>query len=94
MAFVGIDKAGREWIFEFDEKRTDSCSYNIIELPRGSIEKLTGRKLKRCSEPIDLSFPDAKECNSFISKYTGTEKIGVGDVPVLKIQQNAKLQPS
>jgi len=85
MSYLGIDKDGKEWIFEYDGKRTDGCSYNFIELPSGSVEKLIGRKLKRRSEPVNLSFPCAKKCTSFITKYTGTEEIVVSDVPVLQL---------
>ena len=60
MTFLGIDKNGKEWIYEFDKDRT-SCpgncpvKYNFIELPSGTIEKILGRKLKPNGEPVKLS---------------------------------------
>lgn len=54
MAQLAIDKQGREWIFERDETRNDGTHFNWIELPSGSIEKLTGRKLKVKDEPVEL----------------------------------------
>jgi hypothetical protein len=49
-----VDKEGREWICERDETRNDGTHFNFIQLPVGSIEKLTGRKLKVKDEPLEL----------------------------------------
>ena len=53
MAWLAIED-GKEIIYELDDTRLDGCHYNFIELPSGSIEKLTGKKLIKGDEPIKI----------------------------------------
>ena len=59
MAYVGVDKNGSEWIFEYKPDRDaripiwlNGCDY--MELPNGSIAKLIGRELTWDDEPVEL----------------------------------------
>ena len=59
MPFLAIEKNGQELIYDFAEDRagcSNNCKlkYNMIELPAGTIERLTGRKLKPGSMPLKL----------------------------------------
>ena len=54
MAWLAIEN-GKEIIYDRDTTRGDGISFSFIELPRGSIKKLTGRQLKKGDEPIDLN---------------------------------------
>lgn len=70
MAFVAVNKDGSELItspfpperelefYEFWQESKSGCSYNIIPqtiaLPKGTIEKLIGKKLTWEDEPVEL----------------------------------------
>ena len=63
MAWVAVDKSGDEWIYaEKPKKYEDSvcwCSYSnenysYIHVPKGTIEKIIGRKLTFEDEPVEL----------------------------------------
>lgn len=60
MAWLAVDKDGTEIIFQFHPKKTETCyiplySYSMwLTLPKGSIEKLIGRKLTWKDEPVGL----------------------------------------
>lgn len=63
MAYLAVDKDGDEYVFDnIPEKRDEewmSDEYNFIEpkevyLPKGSIEKLTGKVITWEDEPIEL----------------------------------------
>lgn len=49
MAWLAIEK-GKEVIYDFDASRKDGTYYSFINLPDGTIEKLTGKKNPK--EPI------------------------------------------
>lgn len=58
MAFLGIEN-GTEVIFDLSNDRAQcpgNCKtkYNFIELPAGSIKKLTGKEPKTGMMPIEL----------------------------------------
>jgi hypothetical protein len=55
MAKLLVDKEGREWISDHDDSRNDGTHFCFIELPKGSIEKLTGKKLSLKDDPVELS---------------------------------------
>lgn len=57
MAFLAIQD-GKEWIYEFDKDRTDTCKYNFIELPTGTILKLLGRNLRPDEMPVQLKLTE------------------------------------
>lgn len=61
MPKIGVDKMGREWIYELDRTRTDVCQTNIIELPPGSIKLLTGRTMYAREGPVELQLIPGKE---------------------------------
>ena len=50
MAWLAIEN-GKEIIYSYDETRKDGCNYSFIELPPGSIEKLT--VLKKITKPAN-----------------------------------------
>lgn len=57
MAWLAVDADGSEWIYGACPNRgkmywEDFCEY--MELPRGSIKKLTGRELTWSDEPYEL----------------------------------------
>ena len=60
MAYLAVNKGGKEYIFNEKPYRDDY--YNIwnnwkeeqIKLPKGSIEKLIGRKLTWKDEPVKI----------------------------------------
>lgn len=58
MAFVAVDKDGTELIYELCPKRYEMCwqlyRSECVELPKGSIEKLIGRKLTWEDDPVKL----------------------------------------
>jgi len=54
MPWLALDK-GKEIIYDRDETRTDGQYFSFIELPAGSIEKLTGIKPEKLKEPYNLS---------------------------------------
>lgn len=60
MAWVAVDKDGRECIYQFRPKRRNIpfiplYEYSMwITLPKGSIKKLIGRDLTWKDEPIKL----------------------------------------
>lgn len=54
MPFLAIDNTGKELIYTFDATRTDSCKYNFIELPKGTIEKILGKKMNPKGMPVEL----------------------------------------
>lgn len=54
MAKLAVDKNGKEWIYEQDDTRNDGIHFNFIELPPGSIEKLTGINPNKLKEPYNL----------------------------------------
>lgn len=59
MAWLAIDKDGRETIYERRPSRGDSEWFphtieDFIELPKGSIHKLIGRELTWEDEPVEL----------------------------------------
>lgn len=60
MAWVAVDKDGRECIYQFCPVRKEKQFvpryeyYNWIELPKGSIKKLIGRDLTFEDKPVEL----------------------------------------
>jgi len=54
MAWVAIEK-GKEVIYDRDETRSAGSYFSFIELPAGSIEKLTGIKPEKLREPYNLN---------------------------------------
>lgn len=60
MAWLAVDSDGKEIIFQFCPKKTETCyiplyPYSMwIVFPKGSIEKLIGRKLTWKDEPVEL----------------------------------------
>jgi len=51
MAWLAIEK-GIEVIYDRDENRNDGQYFNFIQLPAGTIEKLTGKKLTANEAPV------------------------------------------
>lgn len=57
MAWLAVDKDGTEWVFESKPSKDGDMFYtrqDVIELPKGSIEKLIGRKLTWEDEPLEI----------------------------------------
>lgn len=58
MAWVAVDKSGKENIFEYFPERSDPfwvCSNEEwVGIPNGSIAKLIGRELTWDDEPVEL----------------------------------------
>lgn len=70
MAWLAVDEDGSEWIIEtrrrlrrMTDNRTDKGVWDIFDsttedqmiyLPKGSIEKLIGKKLSWTDEPVEL----------------------------------------
>lgn len=60
MAWVAVDKSGNEWIYDECPIRRElgfypsEMSNNCVELPSGTIKKLTGRDLTWDDEPVEL----------------------------------------
>ena len=59
MAYVAVDKDGTNVIYGDKPKRKDShwlwlCGEETVYLPKGSIEKLIGKKLTWEDEPVEL----------------------------------------
>ena len=57
MAFVATDLDGREHIYPKEPKRERGTWYSAgyIELPSGTIKKLTGRDLTFDDDPVELT---------------------------------------
>lgn len=60
MAWVAVDKDGREGIYQFRPKRVNNYFVPLYEysmclvLPKGSIKKLIGRDLTWEDNPVEL----------------------------------------
>ena len=60
MAWVAVDRVGRNLVSEMKPERLGSCwenpDYyeNVVYLPEGSVEKLIGRELTWNDEPVNL----------------------------------------
>ena len=60
MTWLCVDKNGSEWAFDGPPLRTEkiwaiSCdATSCVELPKGSIEKLIGRKLTWRCKPVEI----------------------------------------
>jgi len=54
MPWLALEK-GKEVIYDRDETRSDGPYFSFIELPAGSIEKLTGLNPAKLKEPYNLS---------------------------------------
>lgn len=56
MAWVAVDQNGEEWVHSIEPARGNECwfSPDYIELPSGTIKKLTGRDLTWDDEPVEL----------------------------------------
>ena len=63
MAWLAVSRDGSEWVFMFEPERVDgidnwydvgSCCEDGVELPKGSIEKLTGKTLTWDDEPVEI----------------------------------------
>lgn len=61
-AFVAVDENGDEWVYERmpnrQERGKEDCwctdDDSLVELPKGSIKKLIGRRLTWEDEPVEL----------------------------------------
>ena len=53
MAWLGIEK-GKEIKIERLIKPVNGCYFSFTELPDGTIEELTGRKLTKYDEPLKI----------------------------------------
>ena len=65
MAWVAVDKDGQEWIYEAKPQRCHQYERwqptngnGWVFLPKGSIEKVIGKKLTWEDEPIELKEED------------------------------------
>jgi hypothetical protein len=62
MSYVAVDEDGKENVSESEPRRSSGLAFNywgvvdgdIIYLPKGSIEKLIGKKLTWEDEPVEL----------------------------------------
>jgi len=54
MAWLALEK-GKEVIYDRDETRASGPYFSFIELPIGSIERLTGIKPEKLKEPYNLN---------------------------------------
>ncbi len=58
MAWVAVDENGDEVIYKHKPYRVSNywymCDDYFVELPKGSIEQLTGRKLFWYDEPLEI----------------------------------------
>ena len=58
MAWVAVDENGDEFIYRSEPYRLQNylymCDNYFVELPKGSVEKLLGRKLSWKDEPVEL----------------------------------------
>ena len=64
MAFIATDKDKTEYIYEikpFRREHTWICNGEWCGVPKGSIEKLIGRKLTWEDEPLELKEDDDKK---------------------------------
>jgi len=63
MAWVAVDQDGDEYIYSKEPRRRTNRTYwivegngaNMIQLPSGTIEKLTGRTITWDDEPVELT---------------------------------------
>lgn len=73
MAHFVVDKFGSEYVYEMAPKRTQDGHWthipdtHFVELPKGSIKRLTGKTMKYEDEPIFHCFaiPKTEDCFSF-----------------------------
>lgn len=64
MAWVAVDFDGKEYIYASEPTRSEECrcwqvdswktSLDIVELPKGSIQKLIGRELSWYDDAVEL----------------------------------------
>ena len=58
MAWIAVDEDGDEFIYRSEPYRSQNywhmCDNYFVELPKGSVEKLLGRKLYWKDEPVEL----------------------------------------
>ncbi len=59
MAWLAVDKIGEEWIYDEDFKpyREVDCWDSkgfYVQLPKGTIKKLTNKKLTWKDEPVEI----------------------------------------
>ena len=61
MAYAAVDKNKDEWVYsekphknKRDSSEVWSCNDDAVYLPKGSIEKLIGKKLTWEDEPVEL----------------------------------------
>jgi len=61
MAWLAVDKDGNEYVFESKPEKGyhnwhvwEEIDRDIVELPKGSIEKLIGKKLTWEDEPLKI----------------------------------------
>lgn len=60
MTWLCVDKDGSEWVFDGLPMRGETGWYmdyeatSCVELPKGSIEKLIGRKLTWRCKPVEI----------------------------------------
>lgn len=57
MAYVAVDKNETEWVYNEEPVRGENSfgsPYECVELPKGSLEKLIGRRLTWKDEPVEI----------------------------------------
>jgi len=57
MAYAAVDQDGTECLYNYEPYRTDNGwneEEGCVELPKGVIEKLIGRKITWDDEPVEL----------------------------------------
>ena len=54
MPFLAVEKDGTELVYDRKDGNEDGCHYQFIRLPPGTIEKITGRKLRHTEMPYQL----------------------------------------
>ena len=59
MAWLAVDKNGREYIYEAKPFRGDECFFpsddgNCVELPKGTIKKLINKTLTWRNNPVEI----------------------------------------
>lgn len=64
MAWLGIEK-GKEIKIERLKEPVNGCSFSFTELPEGTIEKLTGRRLTKYDEPLKIEEDEYEISGSF-----------------------------
>lgn len=73
MAYFVVDNFGTELAYEMQPQRTQNCQWeaipytHFVELPKGSIKRLTGKEMKYEDEAIFhwYSVPKIEDCFSF-----------------------------